>query len=409
MHDCITDEDLLVSEMDCAHTGVCAAQLRMFSAIVRADRSELWREWGAHDMAHWLSMRYRVSSWHAQRWIATAHALEQLPEIAAAWARGDLGLDVVIELARFATPETEAELVAWARHASRTALQRRADVETTKSLEETQAADRSRRLSWWFFDEGRMFGLEAELPAAQGVVVARALERLGGELPVMPGEEDGCHVEARRADALVAMASARIAEDADPDRATVVVHASLATLLGGGNAEIEGGPAIHPETARRLACDARIQVVVENAASDVIGLGRMSREPAPWMMRQLRHRDGGCTFPGCGTRRFVHAHHITWWERGGRTDLDNLALVCSFHHKLVHEHGWKLDRGDNGAVRWFHPDGTRHRAAPGPPGETVETEQPEREPVLRLGAFRPFDGTGVARETIPQARSPGAS
>ncbi len=214
-----------------------------------------------------------------------------------------------------------------------------------------------------------MFGLEAELPAAQGAVVARALERLASELPAMPGEEEDFCVEARRADALVALASTRIAEDADPDRATVVVHASLATLLGDGNAEIEGGPAIHRETARRLACDARIQMVVENAAGEVIGLGRMSRESSAWMMGQLRHRDGGCTFPGCGTRRFVHAHHII---------------------KLVHEYGWTLDRRDDGTMRWFRPDGTRYRAGPGPPGEPGTAERPEREPVLALGEFRPL-------------------
>jgi hypothetical protein len=158
----------------------------------------------------------------------------------------------------------------------------------------------------------------------------------------MPGEEDEYFLEARRADALVALASDRVAGDADPDRATVVVHASAEALMGGdapgtGGAEIESGPAICAETARRLACDARIQMVVENASSEVIGLGRMSREPSRWMLRQLRYRDHSCRFDGCGSRRHLHAHHITWWERGGRTDLDNLVLVCSFHHKLVHE------------------------------------------------------------------------
>ena len=62
-------------------------------------------------------------------------------------------------------------------------------------------------------------------------------------------------------------------------------------------------------------------------------------------MRQLKYRDRECTFPGCGARRFTQAHHIVWWERGGATDLDNLVLVCSFHHKLVHEYGWGLKRG----------------------------------------------------------------
>ena len=81
----------------------------------------------------------------------------------------------------------------------------------------------------------------------------------------------------------------------------------------------------------------------------------------------LRYRDFGCTFPGCGNRRFAQAHHIVWWGKGGRTDLDNLVLVCTFHHKLVHEFGWRLKREADGSVKWFRPDGTGYRAGPAPP------------------------------------------
>jgi hypothetical protein len=93
----------------------------------------------------------------------------------------------------------------------------------------------------------------------------------------------------------------------------------------------------------------------------------MSRVPSAWMMRQLRYRDRECRFPGCGARRFTHAHHVVWWEHGGSTDLGNLVLVCAFHHKLVHEYGWSVERGSDGTARWRAPDGTRHIAGPAPP------------------------------------------
>jgi hypothetical protein len=92
------------------------------------------------------------------------------------------------------------------------------------------------------------------------------------------------------------------------------------------------------------------------------------------MLRQLRYRDRECTFPGCGTRRFTQAHHIVWWGLGGPTDLANLALVCSFHHKLVHEHGWSITRDQGGTLQWLHPDGSSHRAGPGPPLEASERQ-----------------------------------
>ncbi len=208
------------------------------------------------------------------------------------------------------------------------------------------------------------------MPVAAGAVVMRALERVADQLPAVPVGDDPPGRDARRADALVALASVRIASDADPDRATVVVHVPLEVLEGrpDGDREpgcgLEGGGVIHSETARRLACTARIETVVEDPAGRIVGLGRTSREPSPQMLRALRRRDDGCRFPGCGTRRFTHAHHIRWWSGGGRTDLDNLVMVCSFHHTLVHEHGWRIKRDPAGTVSWFHPNGVRYRAGP---------------------------------------------
>jgi len=228
-------------------------------------------------------------------------------------------------------------------------------------------AERSRFVSWWYFDEERRLGLEAELPAAQGAIVVRALELAADAIPAIPDERDGCFAPARRADALVAVCSARIARDADQDRAMVVVHAQLDGIERGvGGCEIDGGPVVHPQTVRRLLCNARVQTVLEDPAGNVLGLGRTSREPSTWMLRQLRYRDRECRFPGCGARRFTQAHHVVWWRHGGRTDLDNLLLICSFHHRLVHEHGWSVKRDPDGTVRWFLPGGARYRAGPSP-------------------------------------------
>jgi len=286
-------------------------------------------------------------------------------------------MDKVVELARFAIAETEARLIRWAKGVSVACIRRKGDLAIRQSMEDAQDADRSRFLSWWYLDDGKRFGLEAELPAAQGAVVARALERLADELPVMPGEEDAVCADARRADALVALCSSRLAADADPDRATVVVHAPLGALVSGGRGcELEGGGVMHAETARRLLCNGRVQAVIEDEAGQPVRLGRTSREPSAWMMRQLRYRDHECRFPGCGARRFTQAHHIVWWERGGPTDLDNLVLVCTFHHKLVHEYGWGLRRDPDGTARWFHPDGSRYRAGPGPPRQTTVKRHP---------------------------------
>jgi len=319
-----TNDDV-IQEMDALHARISSSQRSMFELITEADRQEAWQEFGARDMAHFLSMRYGISCWKASRWIHAAHALEGLPRLSEALGSGQLGIDKVVELARFATAETESDLVAWARGVSVGCVRRKADVTVRQAIEDVRNAQASRFLSWWYFDDGRRFGLEAELPAAEGAAVARALEHLADELPVMPGEEDVCHADARRADALEALASTSLAADPEPDRASVVVHAPLEALVSGeAGCELESGGLIHAETARRLLCSGRVQAVIENGQGHPVGVGRMTREPSAWMLSRLRYRDSECRFSGCGARRFTQAHHIIWWERGGRTDLDNL-------------------------------------------------------------------------------------
>lgn len=371
----------LVRLADEAHAAMCLSQRELFAVIADIDRSELWRRDGAHDMAHWLWMRYGLSDWRARRWLTAAHALESLPVVDAAFRSGSLGVDKVVELCRFATPEDEEALVVWAKRVSAGAVRSRGDREIRRRLEDAHQTERARYLRWWHEDEGRTLRLEGRVPAAAGAVVVKALERVTAQLPAVPGGDERPGLDARRADALVAVCSTRIARDADPDRATVVVHVPLEVLTArGANAGVrsehvagdepgcvlEGGGVIHAETARRLACTARIETVIEDRPGRIVGLGRTSREPSAQMVRALRHRDGGCRFPGCGSRRFAHAHHVRWWSGGGPTDLDNLVLLCGFHHRLVHEHGWRLRGAQDGTVSWFHPSGVRYRAGPAP-------------------------------------------
>ena len=384
------DDERTLQAMDRSHEAAARAQRAFLAWVAQIDGRASWEDWGARDLTHFLTMRYDLSWWKAQRWIAAAHALEGLPSLSRALERGQLGIDKVVELTRFANVITEAGLIDWARDVSCATVRRRADA-AVAALEETRAAERTRSVTWWHEREGSRFGLHADLPSAQGAVVARAIDRLARDIPVMPGEEGEGSLPARRADALVALCSAGIAADPDPDRATVVVHAQLSALTGAGDGEgsggsgdgceIEDGSAVHPETVRRLLCNARTQTVVEDGDGTVIGLGRLSREPSAWMLRQVRYRDRGCRFPGCGTRAFTEAHHVEFWRHGGRTDLDNLLLICSFHHRLVHEHGWGIERAHDGTVAWFQPDGPRYRSGPRRGVET-NTDDPDRGPHL---------------------------
>ena len=135
---------------------------------------------------------------------------------------------------------------------------------------------------------------------------------------------------------------------------------------------------IHPETARRLACEARVETVLHDGTGGVVGIAHAARNVPRWLLRQRRHRDRGCVFPGWEARRFVHAHHIVAWPTGP-TNLDNLVLVCLWHHKLVHEHRWMVELAPDGSATWFRPNGRRYD-----PGRSPEL--PDRPPPRNLVA-----------------------
>ena len=151
--------------------------------------------------------------------------------------------------------------------------------------------------------------------------------------------------------------------------ATIVVHAPLHALSSETcSSEIAGGGLLHPDTVRKLACDSRLQVVLEGADGNALGIGLQSQKIPDWLRRQVFYRDGNtCTFPGCEMRRFLHPHHVVHWGRQGPTDLDNLVTVCTTHHTLVHEGRWSVSLDPGGTVTWFRPSGRIHDPGPAPP------------------------------------------
>jgi hypothetical protein len=357
-------DDALVAYVHELDKEISYRQRLMLDALAELDERERWLDDGAHDMAHWIGMQLGVSRWKAERWVASGHALRKLPAVAQAFSSGELGIDKVVELTRLASPEDEDELVVWASETPSGAIRRRAELQAHDALARN-GAERSRWLEWRYLGEGTRMRLDAELPSSQGAVIVSALDRVAASMPSMPDENPAYNLHERRADALVALCSSRLASDLDQDRATVVVHADLDGLLDGRpTAAIEGGGVIGPDGLERLLCNARIQTVVENRDGSVHSIGPATRDPSASMMRQLRYRDDTCRFPGCDARRFTQAHHIEWWSKGGKTELENLLLLCRFHHVLVHDDGWSVSRTDDGEIRWSRPSGVRYRAGP---------------------------------------------
>jgi hypothetical protein len=418
-------------QMDAAHAQAGAAFLQILHLIPELERTRRFEQEGARDTAHLLCMRYGISSWKAHRMVAAAHALSRLPHLRQALEHGLLGPDKVLELARYATPGTEQDLIGWARRVSVATVRRRGELAERAMREQAERLSRERSCSWYLYDGGRRFHLEAELPAAEGARIAAAIEEVASAVPVMPGEEDARYAAARRADALLALctygpldehagagrgtsgaAGGRKGDGEDPGttsvlprvRATVVLHARVG--ISGHLAELEQGGLVHPASAERLACTGVVEHLAESRTGRILHRVAERRHPPAWLVRQVRYRDGGCTFPGCGTRAFCEAHHIRFHRFGGKTTMENLTLLCSFHHRLVHEHGWRIRREPTGELSWYRPDGRRH--SPGPVLRGAEVDG-----VQELEVFGPFElergqesGLGLAPEQARDGPDP---
>jgi hypothetical protein len=204
-------------------------------------------------------------------------------------------------------------------------------------------------------------------------------------------------------EALVELAESALSASAghvsEPSRLLVHVDALALTTDGAGRSELEDGPVISPETARRLGCDAETVTVIEHHGLPV-SVGRRRRTVPPALRRTLEARDAGtCRWPGCENRHHLDAHHRTHWARGGETSLENLVLLCSHHHRLVHEGGYVIEDDQAGGLRFRNRHGV---LCPGvsrpPPGSADELIAQNHQRELTIGATTNRNGHGDALE-----------
>jgi hypothetical protein len=364
---------------------IAAASGRVLRLVGDLDARGLGWETSAPE---WLAWAAGLRPHTARAHVALARRLRDCPQIAAALERGEMSVDKADAVTRIASADTEDMLVEWATNGLASQLHRVVAGYRRSRRASADAPDKDhllRYLSYYFDDDGS-FLLKGRLSAEDGAVVAKALD---ATLDVMwtqdrvarpdahdadeadesgDGDDDAAPVSVtrapeRRADALVVMADTVLATGATSrpaaERYQVVVHVDEASLAGrkDGCCELDAGVGLAPETASRVACDASIVTLVERDGVPV-SVGRKRRTVPPSLRRALEARDRGCRFPGCGHRRFTDAHHIVYWTRGGATGLDNLALLCRAHHRLVHEASYEVHLGGDGSIRFVRPDGT---------------------------------------------------
>ena len=98
--------------------------------------------------------------------------------------------------------------------------------------------------------------------------------------------------------------------------------------------------------------------MIEDAAGSILSVGRKTRSIPSALKRALVRRDQDrCRYPGCNHRAFLEGHHIEHWADGGETSLANIVLMCSYHHRFLHEYRFAIVLDARGCVQFFDPDG----------------------------------------------------
>jgi hypothetical protein len=322
-----------------AHLG--AATARLLDLIRDFDARGGWNN-GFRSCAQWLNWRVGLDMIAAREHVRVARALGSLPRLGEALARGELSYSKVRALTRVATPETEERLLAVAKAATASQLERiicawrRAD--RLAELRDEQRRHDSRALHVYQNEDGTVV-FRGRLTAEAGAVLMKALE----------AAREALYRGARAARSFEN--TAPVLADAD---------APGQSLLE------ETGTRVSAETSQRLACDAARVLMRHEPDGQITEVGARTRTIPPAIRRALHHRDRGCRFPGCGLS-FTQAHHVRHWAQGGPTTLSNLASLCRRHHRAVHEEGYQVERLPNGTLEFRKPDGAVLPDVPTPP------------------------------------------
>ncbi len=395
---------------------------------------------GARDVTQLLQQTGKASYGDARRRALRSRALTDLPATDRALTDGTLGTAQADELCALAErldteqrPQldtAEAELVAELRdltpNQARRRLQQFEQALANDDGEERLERQRQRnslRLAKSSDGTTALFGqLDPVSAGYLRTCIDRKIEQRwrrhhaeGGPMPTTELTN-----ERLRAEALVELVrEGHGAAGAARGRTELLVLIDHRTLLGeltavGRRCELADGTPLPASEIRRLACEADIIPIVMGGPSLPLDAGRARRLASGTQRAALRAVHDTCCVEGCDTPfDYCELHHVTWWRRGGTSDLDNLAPLCSKHHHLVHDHGWELtfDSRRVGRLRRA-PAGGRHDGGSPTGRPPAEAEiGPDRaadpaHPRRRPRRSSPPAPPSTRRETLPGPSPP---
>jgi hypothetical protein len=349
--------DQLEGEILSLHQRATAAEYQFLLKVREYDLRQGWKECLCSNCAEWLNYKCGIELSTAREKLRVAHTLWDLPVMSGAFEAGELSYSKVRALTRTATPTTEAALVEFAVPATAQQViehcQGLRNANREASTADVNKIHQGRYLCRTSHGDGSMT-ISMELTQEAGELVMKALEiAAAGQERNDQNLEGGASFQAKQADALVEIARDYLAGGSERTTSTadnyqVVVHAAAVAVDEAALREDCGQASqsdLPVESIKRLCCDSSVVTVIEDERGNPLELGRKRRVVQPAQRRALLARDKCCCVPGCTHGKWLDAHHVEHWIDGGETNLGNLILLCSHHHRLLHEGGFTISKG----------------------------------------------------------------
>jgi hypothetical protein len=232
------------------------------------------------------------------------------------------------------------------------------------SVQQARRVWANRSLTMWRNEKRGVLRLTVEVPLEEGELIARAIDcaiaagEVTTDIDPAASESRSTAWQAQQADALVAVMRAYLngghsgEGGSTADRYQVVVHADAKSLRGG-----TGCSDLPIEAVQRLLCDCSFVTVFEDENGNPLDVGRKQRTVSTQLRRALFARDRGCKFPGCHRKRYLDGHHIDHWVNGGESKPGNMALLCTYHHGLLHRGAFSIAKEADETLRFVTADG----------------------------------------------------
>lgn len=358
------DADSLSEQLISMRNGIDRLEAQFSRRLVRFDVIRGYESAGAADLISWLRCACRMGTSAAARRLHLARQITELPETEAAWRSGAISTGhaavigrTVDEMGDEGAGAAQPTLLEAANqmnpgHVWLIGQRLRHSLDRERALADANAMYARRRLHLTRGLDGA-FSLDGLFDPEAGAILRTAIDALTRPLP-----DDQRIAPQRRADALVELARRQLDGGALPASGgqrphlnVVLQAAALRHEVGASPAELEWAGPVVDEMARRLGCDAVRATVEADEEGMPVTVGRATRTVPPSIRRALVVRDRGCRFPGCDRPpAWTDGHHLIHWADGGETVLENLVLLCRPHHRLVHEQGWTLIRGEGGEL-----------------------------------------------------------